>query len=241
MKVQIEGKTIQASYAKLRRMALDGRLQPWYYIRSDELTGGKWVRAGEVDLFAGLWGKPTGGVQQRQAAAPEPATIESAGAVSSTMMEGFRLEYSLACPKCSALLTRMGISRCPRCGHTIALSKQLYAFRKILVASVVVLMFIGSILFKKSAIWTKVAYGLGTLAIVLQPLLGRGAKLLVHVSIEGHRLPAKVLSIPLGEYYSPKFGEKLLARIKSAFRLRMLLHQLKSEGELEASDERSEA
>ena len=210
MKVQIEGKTIQASYAKLRRMALDGRLQPWYYIRSDELTGGKWVRAGEVDLFAGLWGKPTGGVQQRQAAAPEPATLESAGAVSSTMMEGFRLEYSLA-------------------------------FRKILVASVVVLMFVGSILFKKSAIWTKVAYGLGTLAIVLQPLLGRGAKLLVHVSIEGHRLPAKVLSIPLGEYYSPKFGEKLLARIKSAFRLRMLLHQLKSEGELEASDERSEA
>lgn len=56
MKVEIEGKKLDTTRGALVQMALRGEVQPWFYIKSDELTGGKWVKAGELQFFAGAWG-----------------------------------------------------------------------------------------------------------------------------------------------------------------------------------------
>nr|HDM59839.1 hypothetical protein [Bacillota bacterium] len=55
MKVEMEGKRLNVSSMGLLRMARDGRIQPWFSIKSDELTGGKWMKAGDLAFFAGVW------------------------------------------------------------------------------------------------------------------------------------------------------------------------------------------
>ena len=55
MKVEVEGKRLNVTSAGLLRMAREGQIQPWFSIKSDELTGGKWAKASELDFFAGAW------------------------------------------------------------------------------------------------------------------------------------------------------------------------------------------
>ena len=44
----------------LVQMARRKQIHPWFYIKSDELTGGKWIKAGELMLFDGAWGDEAG-------------------------------------------------------------------------------------------------------------------------------------------------------------------------------------
>ncbi len=55
MKVEVEGRRLNVTSAGLLRMAREGQIQPWFSIKSDELTGGKWAKAGELAFFAGAW------------------------------------------------------------------------------------------------------------------------------------------------------------------------------------------
>ena len=55
MKVDIEGKVHDVSPWSLRQMALRGEIHPWFYLKSDELTGGKWVRAKDIQLFSDVF------------------------------------------------------------------------------------------------------------------------------------------------------------------------------------------
>ena len=56
MKVEIEGRRVDTTRGALLQMARREEIQPWFFIKSKELTGGKWVKAGELQFFAGAWG-----------------------------------------------------------------------------------------------------------------------------------------------------------------------------------------
>ena len=69
----------------------------------------------------------------------------------------------------------------------------------------------------------------------LLSVIARGAKVQVAISIKGHSMPPKEIVIPLGDYYSPSVWNKVAERIKSAFKLNVVLRKMKQDESLHAT------
>ena len=250
MKVELEGRRFEATRGALLQMARREEIQPWFYIKSDELTGGKWVRARELQFFAGAWG-----YREKEApgtAASEPA-ITRAGISSQKLqpsprggkpfvtqtkapvaaaglghldLHGFRVNYRVGCPKCANALTKLGAPKCPRCGARLAASKQVYWAKKVLYAACMLMFFASTFFLKELGEWAKVLYPAAGILLSLMSVIGRGARVTATLSIKGRSMPPKEIVIPLNEYYSPNGWNKLVERIKSVFRLDAVLRKM---------------
>lgn len=266
MKVEIEGKRLNITQGGLVQMARKKEIHPWFYVKSDELTGGKWVKAGELKLFEGAWGdeeakaskiraskkparrakthqtrRPAGAARIRPSARrPTPSrrtvasqrkTPDAATTAHAAFLEvhGFRVDYIVACPSCKGALTKLGFSECPRCGASLAGSKQVYYLKKVLYGVVMAVFAIGTFVLKELAEYTKFIYPVAGVVLAVLSFVGRSAKVLVTVSIKGRALPPKLMQIPLNEYYSHKGWGKLVQRVKATFRLEPLLSKLSEE------------
>jgi len=262
MKVEIEGKKLEATRGALLQMARSGEIQPWFYVKSDGLTDGKWVKAGELQFFAGAWGNkekaatsvraPVLPVRRaeasRQKLSPSartgrPSASRSKLVVGKTKasvsdgsgyfeLHGFRVNYRISCPKCNSALTRLGVSNCPRCGARLAASKQVFLLKKVLYAICMLLFFASTVFLEKLGDWAKFLYPVAGVLFSLVSVIGRGAKVTVAISIKGHAMPPKQLVIPLNEYYSANAWNKVVERIKSVFKLNVVLKKM-------AGDERA--
>ena len=259
MKVEMEGRRFDATRGALFQMARREEIQPWFYIKSDELTGGKWVRARELQFFAGAWGN-----REKEApgtAASEPAITRAvissqklrpsarggkpfvaqakapAAAAGSGYLDlhGFRVNYRIGCPKCASALTKLGAPKCPRCGARLAASKQVYWAKKVLYAACMLVFFASTVFLKELGEWAKVLYPAAGVVLSLMSVIGRGARVTVALSIKGHSMPVKEIVIPLNEYYSPNGWNKLVERIKSVFRLDAVLSKMSDEERSRAS------
>ncbi|MCD6328400.1 hypothetical protein J7M28_12735 [bacterium] len=262
MKVQIEGKTIDASRGKLRQMAVKGKIQPWYQIKCDELTQGKWVKSGQLPLFEGIWDDepaPRRGPvrtnaqpwresrddakrQQRvvEAAAGRAKTSGAVVASSSFELYGFRIDYKLKCPKCTNQLTQLGVSECPRCGARLALSRPFFWLKKVAIPLLFGLGYAAKALFETIfddfADLFKFVVPAAVAVVAVLSIFGRGAKILLQVSVDGHKLPEKKMLIALPEYYSSQADKKIQERIKSAFNLNPMLKKLKESRAQDSSE-----
>jgi len=239
------------------QIARRGELQPWFYVKSDELTGGKWVKAGELQFFAGAWadrenlaakvrasrlpvresridrqrlrlpvrkGRPPARKSKLLAAKTRPSV--AAAGLAYFDLHGFRVNYRIACPKCSSALTRLGVPNCPRCGARLAASKQVYLLKKVLYAICMVLFFTSTVFLKKLGDWAKFLYPAAGVLFSLVSVIGRGAKVAISISIRGHSMPPREIVIPLNEYYSPNVWNKVVERIKSVFKLNAVLRKM---------------
>ncbi|MBN2209167.1 MAG: hypothetical protein JW759_07715 [Candidatus Coatesbacteria bacterium] len=250
MKVEIEGRRFDTTRGALLQMARRHEVQPWFYVKSDELTGGKWVKAGELQLFAGAWGdsaKEAHGAPSSQppiagvgissqklhpsSGVGKPFVGQAKGPVAAAAsghidLHGFRVDYRIACPKCANALTKLGAPKCPRCGARLAASKQLHWAKKVLYAVCMLVFFAGTLFLKELGEWAKVLYPAAGILLSVMSVIGRGAKLTVALSIKGRSMPPKDIVIPLSEYYSPNAWNKLVERIKSVFRLDAVLRKM---------------
>jgi len=251
MKIEIEGRRFDATPSALFQMARREEIQPWFYIKSDELTGGKWVRARELEFFAGAWGDRA--KEAPRTAASEPAVTRAgissqklrpsaregkpfamqarapaAAAAGSGCLDlhGFRVNYRIGCPKCANALTKLGAPKCPRCGARLAAGKEVYWAKKVLYAACMLTFFASTFFLKELGEWTKVLYPAAGILLSLISVIGRGARVTVSLSIKGRSMPPKEIVIPLNEYYSPNAWNKLVERIKSVFRLDAVLRKM---------------
>ncbi|MBN1594160.1 MAG: hypothetical protein JW941_13025 [Candidatus Coatesbacteria bacterium] len=257
MKVEIEGRRLDVSRNTLVQMAHRKAIQPWHYIKSQELTGNKWTRARELTLFYGIWTEAAPFARTEQtskAARPKPApryTRASTRTLSAKRhvhherqaakeaedtigkayfeLHGFRVFYKVSCPKCKNALTKLGVEDCPRCGAKLAAGKALFYVKRALYGISMLAIFGGAFLTEKLGDWAKFLYPVSGVLISLTTVIARGAKVLISISIKGRALPAKEVLIPLSDYYSSNAWKKTAERVKSVFRLSAVLRKMKSE------------